>query len=88
MTIFKKSSALKWSDLEPGYWFNDSGAIVIRCPHAKHSDKRSRIGVIQLSPPDPRYWKIDPSGKVAPSVFFTDPVCGFHDYIRLEGWAP
>ena len=84
MTTLKKATSL--ADLGPGQWFKDEdGNVVVRCGHAEHSDKQPRFGHIH-GRGDGKDWKIAPDGTVTPSVFFRDKACGWHEFVRLEGW--
>lgn len=76
--------------LKPGEWgITEDGHIMVRCPHAEHSDEIPRYGIIRYAGlPNPRNWSIDADGRVTPSVFFKDAACGWHVFARLLGWKP
>lgn len=56
-----------------GVWYVYGETIVMSCPEC------GAIGVLTDH-------KADSDGKVTPSVVCSRDGCGFHDYVKLEGW--
>ncbi len=95
VTLPKGDGSRYGDNLKPGEWgVTEDGHIMVRCPHAEHSDKLPRLGVIRYGCPvkpladgrDPN-WMIDAAGKVTPSIWFKGAPCDWHIYATLEGWT-
>ena len=86
MIVLKKATS--FDTLGPGmWWLDDKGYVIMRCGHAEHSDKQPRYGQI-FGRTDDNNWSIAPDGTVTPSIYFPDAACGWHEFVKLEGWVP
>jgi hypothetical protein len=85
MIIFKKEDDIPteqnyFKTFLPLTWRRFHGCVVIVCPNEHY------LSVWNPAIPPEKNHTISSDGTVTPSVVCSIEGCGFHDFIKLEGW--